>query len=605
MRGTFHGGLLEYYQRELRFLRDQGAAFARKYPKVASRLQFGAQESPDPHVERLIESFAFLTGRIQYGIDSEFPLIPSALLGILYPHLLQPVPSMSIARVDPDPDLGEMTGGFRIPRLTQLFTETEEGATCRFRTTAEVRLWPVRVAEAGIESADQYDFLDNSDVTSVLRIRIDTTGRTGLGDLDMQSLRLHIAGEVENAGNIYELLFSAVDQIAVVADGNKEAPFYIGAESINPVGFAADEAILPHPDTAHPGYRLIQEYFTFPQKFLFFDLAGLAGHGAEKRIDVLFLLKTPPRKAVHVAPENFLLGCTPIVNLFPRTSEPIRIDHSRTQYRLVPDTRWERTTEIHTVLSVSAAADAREESRELRPYFSFDHAAIEGDPHAFWYATREESNRADMPGTSMQLNFVDLDFEPSQPAQTTVYAHTLCTNRQLADQVPPNAVLHIEQAGPVARIACLFKPTTQILPPIGGPALWRLVSHLSVNYLSLAEGGKSLPALQEILRLYASSTHASIEQQIQGIRTMACEPIVRRVGSDAWRGFCRGTKVTLGFDERMYVGGSAFLMGAVLNRFLGLYVSINSFTQLVMVNGQRPDEDWKQWLPVGGEQIVL
>lgn len=603
MRGNFHGGLLEYYQRELRYLREAGAGFARRYPKIASRLQVGPDESPDPHVERLLESFAFLTGRVQHGIDSEFPLIPSALLGILYPHLLDPVPSMAIARFDPDPAQGALTSGFHIPRHTQLFTDTEQGETCRFRTAYDVTLWPIEVSYAGIESADQYDFLDDTDVTTVLRLRLVALGKASLSELEVGRLRFYLNGEFGQMGALYELLFTNVGRIAFLADG-RGAPLFLPADALGPVGFAADEAVLPHPGHAHPAYRLVQEYFAFPEKYLFVDLDGVVGHGAERELDVLFLLKRAPTKAMAIDAATFLLGGTPIVNLFPRTSEPIRVDETRTEYRLVPDTRWERITEIHSILSVSASSDPREEARELAPFFSFRHASVANEQRAFWFARRRPAERADLQGTEMVLSFVDLDFEPAMPPEATVYAHTLCTNRGLADQVPPGAALQTDDAVPVTHIHCVRKPTPQTHAPAAGPALWRLISHLSVNHLSLAGGEESLQALREILRLYSFSTRASIEQQIMGLRRLECRPVVRRIGVDAWRGFCRGTEVTLTMDGRFYVGGSAFLLASVLNRFFALYVSINSFTQVGLVDAET-GEDVKKWPPVAGEQAVL
>ncbi len=603
MRGSFQGTLLDYYQRELSFLREIGAAFARNYPKIASRLQIGHDESPDPHVERLIESFAFLTGRVQLGIDSEFPLIPTALLGILYPHLLEPVPSMVVARIEADPTQGELTSGFLIPRHTALFTETEQGETCRFRTGTDVTLWPLAVTEAAIESADQYDFLDDTDIATVLRIRVAAQGGATLADMGVERLQFYINADLERAGSVYEILFSNVADVVVLPD-YAGPPRALSGDALRPVGFAADEALLPHPGQAHPAYRLVQEYFAFPEKYLFFDVAELSGHGAEAGLDILFLLKQTPDRRLTVTADTFLLGCTPVINLFPRTSEPIRLDHTQTEYRLIPDSRWERITEIHSIERVSASADARDEALAYAPFFSFDHATEGNGSTAFWYANRHNTERADLPGTYMTLSFVDLEFRPAMPADQTVYAHTLCTNRGLADQVPPGALLQMEEAAPVARISCLRKPTGQIHAPLGGPALWRLISHLSVNHLSLAGGPDSLEALREILRLYTLSTHPATEQQIRGIRSLEARPVVRRRGTDAWRGFVRGTEVTMTLDERFFVGGSAFLLGAVLSRFFALYASINSFSQLVVRNAQR-EGIWKQWPPVGGEQAVL
>ena len=240
----------------------------------------------------------------------------------------------------------------------------------------------------------------------------------------------------------------------------------------------------------------------------------------------------------------------------------------------------------------------------FEPYFSFNHLMEEKDHRSFYFSRRQGTGRGDLPGTEMLLSFVDLDFNPSIPPATTVFAHTLCTNRRLAEEMPAGAVFQMEKAAPLSSITALRKPTPQIDPPLDGASLWRLISHLSLNYLSLSQGDESLKALREILKLYCFSDHPDTQHQISGIREMSTRQVVRRTGPDAWRGFCRGIEITLVFDERLYVGSSAFLQANVLNRFFPLYGAINSFTQLIIKSKQK-EGVWKKWEPVAGDQIVL
>ncbi|MDT7809034.1 MAG: type secretion system protein ImpG, partial [Acidobacteriota bacterium] len=354
----------------------------------------------------------------------------------------------------------------------------------------------------------------------------------------------------------------------------------------------------------HSGYRLLHEYFAFPAKYHFFDLDNLDLCLRGRELDILFLLDKIPAGAGFVGPDNFVLGCTPVINLFRKTTEPIRLDHRTTEYRLVPDKRRERTTEVHSILSVSASSNANDETRRFEPYYSYSHAADGGRDRAFWHARRAVSLNKDISGTEVFLSFLDLDFKPSLPPAQTVYAHTLCTNRELASQLPAGAALQIEEQAPLFGISCLTKPTMPTQPPLRGETLWRLVSHLSLNHLSLSEGPDGLSALREILKLYSPANSPSAEQQIAGIHSMECRRIVRHVGRDAWRGFCRGTEITLEFDEELYVGGGAFLLAAVLERFFALYASVNSFTELHIKSLQR-EGVWKKWPPTVGEKMVL
>jgi type VI secretion system protein ImpG len=598
-----HESLLPYYNAEIGYLRRAGAAFSRRYPRVAGSLEFSADQSADPHVERLVESFAFLTARLQRRLDSELPEITAALLGVLYPHLVNSIPPMAIARFDVDPDQGKLTSGYEIPRGTALFAQSDTGLTCRFRTCYPVTLWPLEVVSAGFESPAQFAFLDNSaEVASVLRIRLRTVGLT-LQELALRKLRFYLDGDAVLVNTVYELLFGHALRVALLP-GEGGRPSYLPADSILAVGFEPADEVILYPSNALPAYRLLQEYFAFPEKYHFFDLdqldAGLSGQA----MDILILLDRLPPPRLAVDRRAFSLGCTPIVNLYHKTTEPIRIDHRSHEYRLEADMRRERTTEIHSVLSVSASSNPAEETLLVDPFYSFRHRLDGRMQRAFWYSRAVPTDREDLPGTDVLISFVDLDFNPMLPPHQVVYAHTLCTNRNFAAQLPAGADLQIEDTAPLTRITCLGKPTPAVYPPLGGRTLWYLISNLSLNYLSLSGGGGSLDALREILRLYSFSDQPSTHQQVQGLRQMSCRRTTRRVGQEPWRGFCQGTEVTITFDESLYVGNGAFLLGAVLNRFLPLYASINSFTQLIIRSEQREGE-WKRWPALAGMQEVV
>jgi type VI secretion system protein ImpG len=593
--------LLDYYQRELSYLRKRGVDFAEAYPKVARRLDLGPDQSGDPNVERLIESFAFLSARIQQNIEGEFPRFTSALLDLLYPHLTRPLPAMSIARFDVDPAQGKLTGGHVIPRHTPVAAQAEGDLRCRFRTVYPVELWPVEIVSAAVESTAQHDFLDTSHAAAVLRLRL-RAPLVPIEELEMRRLRLYIHADPLLASALIELLFTGVEQIAYVTGPGKVqvAP---AERMLVPVGFENADGALPNGAGGYHAYRLLQEYFAFPEKFRFFDLNFPDLTGAGETIDVLFLLDRQPRGLAGLGLDTFALGCTPVVNLFPKLAEPLRPDYRQTDYRLVGDFRRERTTEIHTIEAVTGISELGEESVPYAPFFSYDHAEENRRQATFWHARREPTGRKDMPGTELHMSFLDLNFRPSMPASQVIMVRTLCTNRALSEQLPAGAVLQIEQAAPLARITLLMKPTPPRAPPMDGETAWRLVSHLSVNHLSLTEGEESLRAFRELLRLYATDD-AAAEQQISGIRRMTTRPCVRRVGGDAWRGFCRGNEITLEFDERRYAGSSAYLFATVLNRFLALYATVNSFTQLRITSTQRSGI-WKTWSPLAGDRDVL
>ncbi len=603
--------LLRYYKDELTYLRRMGGEFARSYPRVAERLELGHDECADPQVERLIQSFAFLSARLQRDLDGELPQVTTALLGVLYPQLVNPIPSMAVARFEADPEQVKLTTGHTVERHTRLFAETEEGHTCRFRTCYPVTLWPLAVTDASFAGPRNwsYRFLDSlTDVAGVLRISLRVEGGGALKDLDVRRLRFYINASPQRANALYELLLCHARRVRLLPEGG-EQPVVLPDDSIKPVGFGPEEDVLEYPPQAHGGYRLLQEYFTFPNKFLFLDVdnldRGIDKLGGGSAFDLLFLLDREPSEQLVVDKKTFALGCTPIINLFPKTTEPIRLDHRSIEYRLVPDKRRERTTEIHSIQSVSAASNAADRARSFKPFYSYNHEMDDVGQRAFWHARREHSLDRDIPGTEVFLSFLDLDFNPALPPDEVVYAHTLCTNRELATQMREGDPLQIEEQAPLLGIKCLTRPTWPVQPHLRGATLWRLVSHLSLNHLSLSEeGGDSLTALREILKLYSSSDRPSTQHQIAGVVRLECEKVTRRVGRDAWRGFRRGTQVTVEFDEDRYVGSGAFLLASVLNKFFALYASVNSFTILRAVSRQR-EGVWKEWPPTAGEKIIL
>jgi len=616
-----HEELLKYYQSELTYLRRMGGVFAERYPRVAKRLELGRDECADPHVERLIEAFAFLTGRLQHEIDSEFPDITSALLNILYPQLTSPIPSMAIAQFNIAPDQGQLTSGFTIDRHTSLFADAANGVSCRFRTSYPVTLWPLTVTGADLESTRRWNFIDaDSHAVAALRLKLECLPGGKINELPIDRLRFYLNGDPMSAKTLYELLFCNLHDVAIHIPG-AASPIFLGADSIKPVGLDAYDDVLPHAPNVHPGYMLLLEYFAFPKQYLFFDLCfdqinpdrrgttntllDFVASGEASSMEVLLLLNRRPKENLVVDEDTFCLGCTPIVNLFPKTTEPIRLDHRSLEYPLIPDKRRERTTEIHSILSVSASSHDADTTKRLEPFYSYNHRLDASNHKAFWHARRVPAQRKDLPGTEMLLSFLDLELKPSYPAMQTVYAHTLCTNRELASELPVGAVFQMEQHAPLDKerpIVCLGKPTQPVPPPQRGSTAWRLISHLSLNHLSLSEEKDSLPALKEILRLYCLSE--SHHQLIEGLKEMSCRKVVRHTGADAWRGFCRGNEVTLLLDEDYYEGSGGFLFGAVLNRFLASYAAINSFTQLILKSKQR-EGIWKKWEPMAGEAALL
>jgi type VI secretion system protein ImpG len=611
--------LLGYYERELTFLRQLGAEFAEKYPKIASRLQLEADRCEDPHVERMIEAVAFLTSRVHRKIDDEFPELTESLLNVLYPNFLAPVPSLSIVQFLIDPEGANVQTGQTVPRDSMMYSNPVDGLSCRFRTCYPVTVWPIEVTGARFELPSPGSIYPEG-TRSVLRLELRTLGSLPFSQLKektpedrerpLERLRFYLQGESKVMYALYELLFNAVVQTEVRGAGGSSG-IALPRGAVRPVGFDRDEGLLPYSERSFLGYRLLQEYFAFPEKFLFFDVGGLdraLGSQNGDRIEMLFYLDREFALERNVNGQSFRLHCTPIVNLFEQVAEPIRLSHLQSEYRVIPDVGRQNALEIYSVDSVSSTRPDQESPTVYQPFYSVKHGGEHEAAQAFWHASRRPSQRKDDEGTEIYLTFVDLAFNPSVPQVETVTVHATCSNRDLPGRLPfgnPEGDFHLEGPGAFTGIRALRKPTSSVRAPLRRGTQWRLISHLSLNHLSLVEkeGARGSEALQEILKLYDFADLGATRQQIAGISQVKTRRVLRPVGS-AHAGFVRGLEVSVEFDEQQFIGSGVFLFASVLERFLGLYASINSFSQMLASTQQR-EGILKRWPPRAGEQVVL
>ena len=611
--------LLPYYQRELAFIRTMGAQFAEKNPKIASRLRLRAEGAHDPHVERMIEAFAYLNARIRHKLDDDFPELTHAMLDVLYPHYLAPVPSMAIAQLELHQSQAQATSGYEVPSDASLETDTIQGQPCRFRTCYPVLLWPIQVSTASLAGPPfQAPVTGFSAKTSeVLHLRLECLSKeVQFADLPIEFVRFYLKGQAQHTFPLYELIFNNTIGVALVDPENRSDPFLLKPSSLRPVGFERDEGMIPYPSRSFLGYRLLSEYFTFPDKFLFFDVSfddldtqrhSLLGNA----IDVyLYLDRALPEIEHGVTKDTFQLGCTPALNLFQQRAEPIRLNQSETEYRVVPDARRPLATEVFSIDRVIATSPSNEEV-EYEPFYSFRHTRLADRQRTFFHATRRAASRSstsdlDDQGTEIFLTFVDLDFSPNSPADWTVDVETTCLNRDLPHRLPfggGEPRLHLSEGGSV-NVQFLTPPTPTYRPALRNGATWRLISHLSLNHLSITDVDDGADALREILKIYDFADSEETRSMIDGILSVTTRRVVARSGQGPSGGVCRGVEVTLDFDEDHFVGSGVYLFACVLERFLGLYCSINSFTRLVAKSTKR-EGALRTWAPRAGEQILL
>ena len=607
--------LYPYYESELYFIRKLAQEFARKYPAAAARLQLEPDRSADPHVERLIEAFALLAARVRNKLHDEFPELTDAMLSVLYPHALAPVPSFAVVQFTVDPARATPEG-VKIPTASPLHSARVGDMVCKYRTCYPLTLWPIAVAEAKLHPPPFPPGLNPPvAANAALRLRLRCTSELTFDKLQFDRLRFHLLGDNSLTAPLYDLIFNSAIEVAFAAPDRPRSAVSLAADdALKPVGFDPADALLPYPDNVFPGYRLLTEYFAFPHKFLFVDVAGWdkvrPALGPAREVDVvIFLTKSHPRLEQLVEPGMFRLGCTPAANLFEMTAEPIPLTHTKPEYRITPEVGHPLGYEVFSVTSVMAAGnDGRD--REYRPFYHFQHGGDRHTRQAFWYSTRKPSLMHDDRGTDVDLHLVDTAFDPAAASGETVVVRTLCTNRDLPNRLPrvgEEVRFDPAFAAPGTKLRCVRNPTGPLRPPPTRGRYWHLISHLNLNHLSLTADGAGLEALKGLLNLY-DLTDPQTEPQAAALARQSIEGVVgvgnRRttawVGSGELGGFARGLEVELELDETKFVGNSGFLFASVLERFLGLYVSVNSFTRLV-ARFRQQESELKRWPPRAGE----
>ncbi|WP_026872196.1 type VI secretion system baseplate subunit TssF [Inquilinus limosus] len=599
--------LLTHYQRELTYIRRLAGEFADAHPKIAGRLRLSGEATDDPFVARLIEAFAYLNARVRTKLDDDFPELTDALIGVLYPHYLAPIPSMAIARFDCQAD---MTGPYHLPPGMEINTETVAGDTCLFRTAYPLTLWPIALDTVafGARPMTAPPNPRAAGAAAILRVGLRCLGDAAtFSSLGIDNLRFYLSGPAQQALPLYELIHNNCVSVALADGPTDPNPVILPPRAIKPVGFGPDEGLLSYPARSHLGYRLLTEYFAFPEKFLFFDLEGLEAKtlmDAGRRLEIFFYLNRGSADLERsIGQDSLALGCSPIVNLFPLRAEPIAVTQLASEYRVVPDSRRPVSTEVYSIESVEGS-DTQGQATRFEPFYAMHHG---GGQKAYWHATRRPGRRGEG-GTEVFLSLVDEAFDPAARPGMTLSTEILCLNRDLPSRLPFGGgqprLAPAEAPAALRGITCMTPPTPTLRPALGKHGRWRLVSHLALNHLSLTDDAGGLEALREILRLYDFRDAPETRAIIDSVLKVSSRRGSARMPGDALGGFARGVDVTIEFEGERFSAAGLYLFASVLERFLGLYCSVNSFSRLTATIRGRP-QPLKRWPARAGETVLL
>ncbi|BAL24075.1 type VI secretion system baseplate subunit TssF [Azoarcus sp. KH32C] len=608
--------LLPYYERELGFLRRHAREFAERYPKIAAQLLISGEGCDDPHVERMIESLALLNARVTKRLEDSYPQFTEALLNVLYPHYLRPFPSCSIAYFDTEGNAQALSAPVSIPRGTELHSRPVKGAVCRFRTAWSVDLVPVQVADATFEPVIRApaDLALPLGSCALLSLTLEMPRGEGTqANIGQFPLRFYIDAEPSVAAAVRDALFLKLAKPFVMGEDGRWVA--CPEDLIGEVGFADDEALIDMPASSHRAYRHLTEYFAFPEKYNFFDVALprlCPSVRAATRITLLLVMKElradsdASRLLQTLTAKNFRLGCVPVVNLFPQRGDPIRVTERVSSYPVVADGRRAFAYEVYSIDAVRRVrqSSAGETVVEFRPLFSLQHGEDVGRHGNYWYAQRNGLVAGRSPGYETEISLVDSDVDPIQQKADVLSIQLTCTNRELPTFMSvglPSGDLFVEGGSVAKSIRLLRKPSQPYRFDLHGDGQWRLISHLSLNHLSLS--GSGVAAFREMLALYDLPRSASSRRRIEGI--LAIEQAEKTVwmAGRPFATFVRGLEVRITVDEANFVGSGLDLFAQCIDRFLGLYAHLNSFVQLVLLSG-RTGEELIRCVPRTGESIL-
>lgn len=611
--------LLPHFERELNLLRRNARHFSEKYPKIANRMQMAGENVEDPHIERLIQSFALLAARVHKKLDDEYPEFTDALFEVLYPHYLKPFPACSIAHFDIDSNSNQLTFASLIGRGSQVITRPVKGVPCKFRTAFDVWFAPLLINQVIYENvirAPQQIHLPAS-VNGIITIDFHLLSEQVQFDkLNLPYLRMYFDADPAIVAQLRKAIFHCCEGLMLESKPNHWVTLPLNI--INSVGFNEDQSLIDFDARSAPAYRLLTEFFAFPEKFNFLDLAFapileqlLMNSGRSFKLHFLINnqqgTELETRLLEQLAKHHIKLHCVPIVNLFKQNAEPIRLSHTQFEHPVVADYRRPYAFELYSVDSVYKVVQSQqgENLQQYRSFYSLKHGDSNETKNQYWHLTYNESLAEISPGFEYQITLVDDQFDLTTPKTETISLLLTCTNRDLPTYLSCGQVggdLFMEGGGLTKTINLLRKPTHSWRFKRAKASQWRLVSHLSMNHYSLTASGGNV--LRETLTLYNINASSQNLKMIDSIIDVSQKPSVTRMTGKPFPVFIRGLEIHIKIKEDdSFVGTGLHLFAQMLDHFFGMYVHANSFTQLVFISASS-DLEILKCQPRNGQLIL-
>ena len=614
--------LLRAYNEELTYLRETAREFGEENEAVAGRLGLKTPNDPDPYVERLLEGVAFLGARVQLKLQDQFPDFTQHLLHAIQPHYLAPTPSICVAALEPQDGDQAIADGYPIPRGAELtaFATDQGAAAVTFRTGQDVTLWPLKITEAEYlpSRAAIAGYAEAAGVRAEagLRVRFSGAGGVALDKLAPEILPVYLSGSETLPGELFRQLIG--ETLAVIGRSTASAAGLEGWVKLPPPklhSFDDDCALLPTDGRSFTGYRLLTEYFACPERFLFMALERLGDvfRVSPDACDVIFLFsRSAPSLAGAVSPANLRLFATPAINLFEKQLGRIQIKPFDHEYQVIPDRTRPLDFEVYRVTEVVAYSRTDTEPRPVAPLYAFGALLYDWRDALFYVprltqrrmSTKEQRlrRRTDYLGSETWISLTAPGDAERLDDIHELGVRALVTNRELPELLRLGGASDLSLPGAPVRAVTMLHAPTKPRPPMGlHDGAWRVISHLTPNYATLAPQDHDDPALlRDHLALYGRIDDPVMRRQIDGILSVRSEPVTRRVPGQSRLAFARGLRIRLKLDDASFENARMFLFATVLERFLAEFAAVNSFIECIF---ESPQEGvFIQWPPRMGQR---
>lgn len=598
--------LLPYYEKQLQEFGQQSRAFAQKYPKIAQRLSLNQEQIDDPHIERLIQAFSLVAARIDKKLNDSYDVFTRALFEVMFPQYLRPFPACTVVSFEDQHKLKQLTEVHVIPAKTALKSRSIKGVQCEFNTTQAVRLLPITLTNLNFTTAPSVHLQLKQNATLSFKFAVYGDAQTWI---TQEHLPIYLDAISHFPLQVLDSLFKT-DTAFSLKIGQQRIEI---ANPFSVMGFAESESLLPVDQHTHHAYRLLMEYFCFPEKFnyLNLNLAALKPHlkqHNEFELQLHFKLNLNDQAVVRNYSEldvaNFKLFTSPAVNLFEKQAEPQKINHQQLEYPLMTDAHHPEFYQVYSILGMHMIREKTNQEQTytpVLPFFAMSH--YQQDQNQFFYALSPKQLKSDL--IEMGYSIISKSLEPYATKSDFISTKLLCSNRNLPHEAlgQTNNILNLNESNLARRALLLKRPTLPQYFQQNQKEQWRIISHLSLNTLALMKGD-TVAHLKELLSLYNLPNSKENHLLIDAIKQVEFFLVHKLVDSKPFPMFVRGVKAKLSIDSSVFRGHSLYLFSQLLSHIFNLKVQINSFVDVVVQDHVSQQELYQCVQNVGGKTLL-